>query len=102
MVDGRDQLGRERVGERAEPRHDRAARCDEELLEVPPHVARDPVGVGGADELGEQRVPVGSVHLDLLHDREGDPEARLAEVPDLQRRARLLAAELVARHAEHH
>ena len=46
-------------------------------------------------------VPPGPVHLDLLEHREGDAVGRRAELGDLVGRARLLAAELVAREADH-
>ena len=78
-----------------------ALRVDEELLEVPADVAVVAVGVGDRRQLLVDRVPAGAVDLDLLEHRERHAVARRAERGDLLGAARLLAAELVAREAEH-
>ena len=73
----------------------------EELLEVPLHVAGLAVGVGGLLELGEERVLLGAVHVDLLEQRELHVVGGVAEVADLLGGAGLLTHELVAGEAEH-
>ena len=87
------------VDHRAEAR-DLAPGGDEELLEVPLDVAVAAVGVGHGGELGVERVAPVAVHLDLLGQRERDAVGGGAERGDLLGAARLLSAELVARHAE--
>src|SRR3546814_12893131 len=72
----------------------------QELLEVPGHVAVLALGVWHGGELGVERVLPLAVDLDLLGHREGDAVGGRAEGGDLLGRARLLAHELVARHAE--
>ena len=74
---------------------------EEELLEVPADVARVAVGVGRLGQLGVERVAARPVDLELLEHRERDAVAHRAERLDLLGRARLLAAELVAREPEH-
>ena len=71
----------------------------EELLEVPLDVAGLPFGVGELSEHLVERVPLGPVDVDLLGHRKGHAVGGRAEGLDLLGAARLLAPELVARHA---
>ena len=79
-LDERRVLGRDL---RAEAAHDIAARRHEELLEVPLHVAGFAVGVGLLLELGEDRVLLVAVHVDLLEERELHAVVGVAELADL-------------------
>src|SRR4051794_38633468 len=99
--DGGDERRVLRGDLRPEPAHDLTLRRHEELLEVPLHVAGLAVGVGRLLELGEDRVLLVAVHVDLLEDRERHAVGGAAELADLLRRARLLPHELVAGEAEH-
>ncbi len=100
-LDGLDDLGRLGLGAGTEPLDDGAVGCDEELLEVPLDVARGALGVGGLGQFLVQRVPVLTVHLDLLEQRERDAVGGGAEGLDLFGGAGLLPHELVARDADH-
>src|SRR4051794_17542217 len=79
---------------------DLAVGRDEELLEVPADVAVVALHIGRPGELGIERMAAGAVHVDLLEHRERDAVVERAELLDLVGRARLLAAELVAREPE--
>src|SRR5689334_21369381 len=68
---------------RAEPAEHLAVARHEELLEVPLHVARGPVGVGVPRQLLVERMRSGPVHLDLLVQGERHPVRRRAERGDL-------------------
>src|SRR5205823_15076889 len=83
-----------------EPRDDLAGRRHQELLEVPPDVAGGPLSVRDLGQRRVERVTVLAIDVDLVEERELDLEVDVAEVRDLFVRARLLAAELVAREAE--
>src|SRR5256885_308063 len=100
-LDGRDQRGVVGRHLRAEATHHLAVRRHQELLEVPLHVAGLAIGVGLLLELGEDRVLLRTVHVDLLEQRDPPVVVGVAEVSDLLGRAGLLAHELVAREAEH-
>ena len=86
-----------RLDARVEPGHDGAVGGEQELLEVPLHVADPALLVGHRDQLVVDLVPALAVDVDLLGHREGDAVRRRAELGDLLGRPRLLAAELVAR-----
>src|SRR3954468_16586820 len=95
-VDGGDEFAVVRFRLRAEARRHLTVRCDDELLEVPLDVA------AVADQPPVERVPAGSVDLDLLGQRKGDAVVRLAEVCYVGRGARLLRAEFIAGDAQNH
>lgn len=78
-LEGLDDLRSVRFGARAEPLDHRATRCEQELFEVPLHVARFTRGVGGLRQLGEQRVTVRSVDVRLGQQRKGDAIGGRAE-----------------------
>ena len=70
-------------GARTEPLDHLATGCEQELLEVPLHVARLAFGVGGLRQLGEQRVTVRAVDVGFGEQREGDAVGGGAEGLDL-------------------
>ena len=95
-----DDLGRLGVDGGPEPVDHLAVGGDQELLEVPLDVAGVALGVGRLGQLLVEGMALLAVDIDLLGDGEGDAVGGRAEGGDLVRRPRLLAAELVARHAE--
>ena len=68
---------------RPEPVDHLATGCEEELLEVPLHVARLAAVVGCLGQLGLQRVSVRTVDVGLGQQRERHPVRRRAERLDL-------------------
>jgi len=74
---------------------------DEELLEVPLHVACRALSVRLGRQLCVDGITVVPVDVDLGRHREGDAVGGRAEGCDLLRGPRLLAAELVGREAQH-
>src|SRR5687767_12569727 len=78
-----------------------AVRLHDELLEVPLHPTGLATAVGHLRELDVERMPVATVDLDLLHEREGDAVRHRAERLDVLTAARLLARKLVAGESEH-
>src|SRR5690606_22274889 len=96
-----DDFGIVRLGSRRVAGDDLAILADQELLEVPANLAA--AGWLGVDR-GQFLVKGGgvfAVHVDLFQQREVDPVSGRAEFGDFFRRPRLLAAELIARHADH-
>ena len=71
-LDGLDHLWGVGFGSRAEPVDHRATGREQELLEVPLHVACLTFGVGGLRQLGEQRVTVRPVDIGLGQQRKRD------------------------------
>jgi hypothetical protein len=76
-----------------------AVAADEKLCEVPTDVAGERRVL--ARERDVERVAVGSIHIELVEERECDAVFRRAEFLDLLVRARLLTPELIARKPEH-
>src|SRR6266566_3811956 len=74
---------------------------DEELLEIPTHVAGLTGVVGGLAENGVQGVLVCSSDVQLREERERDAVVDAAELLNLLGRSWLLVRELVARKADH-
>src|SRR5450759_4132260 len=98
-LDQLDDLGRIRLNCRAKAVNDACA-SDEELLEVPLHLAGLAPGILRLGQLGVEGVLGASVHPDLLEHGERDGVLLRAELLDGLGAAELLQ-ELVARETQH-
>src|SRR5260370_17382997 len=78
-----------------------AVAADQELFEVPLHVARLPGVVSGFAQDFVQRVLVRALDVELAEQRERHAVVPAAELLDLFARTSLLVEELVARKAQH-
>jgi hypothetical protein len=100
-VDGGAQGGVVGADRGAEPGDDVAVTADHELLEVPADVAVVTLGVLLVDDCLVDGMALGAVDVDLGGDGKRHVVVGRAEVGDLVGRAGLLAAELIAREADH-
>lgn len=99
-LDRHDDLERLRIDVRRKPPYDAAIPVDEELLEVPVHVPA--ATCRRTDKELIERAARRPVHVLFSQHRETDLVGGRAESRNLFGSSRLLAAELVARRAEHY